>query len=153
MFYGKTFLIGNDEFVVLIEYTIKQRGFFDSYSELPELFVVGKELVTGTKLIEPESILRNNLDKCIRAKGVKKNELYISGIYSLNENDVLKELQNMTTEDIEKYVNNINKMKNVYAQIVSENETEKKDALSLYTELKSEKKRVKSITKYIRKQK
>lgn len=150
MFYGKTYLVGNDEFEVLIEYTIKQKVFFDSYSELPELFVVGRDLVTGTKLIEPKSILRNNLDKCIRAKGVKKNELYINGIYGSNENDVLKELQNMTTEDIEKYVNNINKMKNVYAQIVSENETEKKNALSLYTKLKSEKKRVKSIAKSIK---
>jgi hypothetical protein len=102
------------------------------------MLIVGRDVITKTKLVE-SSLFTHDVETALNNEGYKEDVLYINGILEISKNDFKTILANKTQEDIIGYINEINNIKNNYAEKYSEllnnkkaqNKKQKSDVLTV----------------------
>ncbi len=141
--------MGEREFEVLFEF--RKHGMFDAESkEYIGDYVIGKDIITGTPLYARDRYV-TELEQAAEKGMLKKGKLIILFYKQIPEKEMKEKLQSMSQEDIERYVNRINSIKEKYAkEMIDAKEAKKQQKANSRNQsrlLKFEKGRVKGLVR------
>ena len=148
---GAPKLVDTCAFNVLFEF--RKIGMIDSESkEYIGDYIFGKDVITGTPLYSGDRYV-TELERAAEKKMLKKGKLIIYLYKQISEKEMKEKLQSMSKEDIERYVNRINLIKEEYARAkINAREAKKQQRENSRNQsrlLKLEKGRVKGLVKNI----
>lgn len=136
-YYGKCNVLGDKDFVLLIEYKYalrKNKGYYGScecsaFGFDPDEYdtvIIGKDIVTGTPIFSmlPSRIV-STLEDAAKEKIIRKGKLIVKTCERVSIDYMSNYLNKMTNKEANEYIKKVNELKVMYSEAVTK---EKRDS-------------------------